>query len=154
MTKRPQNSPIHDMMMPEGFYQSLDVGIRFAVRVLHANGHLETCQSCQGGKGHSYDRPTVDMIATADDAAGFGALQALQAYGLPVADIAIIWPVRNGLPYEKLWRITFTETMEARANEIPNFGSGSIDPLPKLRMGLQAVSRPASLRRATWRTRG
>lgn len=109
------------MMMPESFYLSLDVGIRFAVRVLHATAGIETCQSCQGGKGHSYDRPTVDMIASGSDAKGFAALAALVDYGLPVADIAILWNIKNGLPYEKLWRITFTETMESRADEKPIF---------------------------------
>ena len=108
-------------MMSEKFYISLDPGIRFAVRVLHASGHIETCQSCQGGEGHSYDRPTVDMIAGGDDAKGFLALGLLVDYGLPVADVAMLWRVKNGLPYEKLWRITFTRTMESRANEKPIF---------------------------------
>ena len=104
------------MKWPEKSYRSLDPGIRFAVRVLHARG-LETCQSCQGGKGHAYDHPTVDLIARADDAAGFGALAALTDFGLPVAELQIVWPIRNGLPYEKLWRVTFLRTMEDRAIE-------------------------------------
>jgi hypothetical protein len=107
-------------MMPEKFYMALDPGIRFAVRVLHATG-FETCQSCQGGKGHAYLEPSIDAVATADDATGFGALAALRDYGLPVSALAIIWPVRNGLPYEKLWRIAFARTMEERANETPIF---------------------------------
>jgi hypothetical protein len=121
MTDEAQSAPKRDMIMPESFYLRLDVGIRFAVRVLHAAGGVETCQSCQGGKGHAYDRPTIDMIAGGSDAKGFLALSALVDYGLPVADIAILWNVKNGLPYEKLWRITFTETMEARADEKPIF---------------------------------
>lgn len=116
--------PIRDMMMPESFYQALDAGIRFAVRVLHAAGGIETCQSCQGGKGHSYDRPTVDLIAGHSDAIGFRALAALTDYGLPVADVAILWNIQNGLPYEKLWRITFRKTMEDRANDKTVFVNG------------------------------
>jgi uncharacterized membrane protein len=116
-------APIRDMMAPERFYQQLDSGIRFAVRVLHAAG-FETCQSCQGGRGHAYDRPTIDLVASGDDATGFGALEALQSYGLQVAEVAIVWPVRNGLPYEKLWRVVFTKTMEARANHKPSFVFG------------------------------
>jgi len=123
MKKRVRQGPIRDVMWPEASYQSLDPGIRFAVRVLHAAG-IETCQSCQGGKGHSYDEPTVEMIATGDDAYGFGALAALRGYGLPVAAVAIIWPVRNGLPYEKNWRITFSATMEDRADDKPMFVYG------------------------------
>ncbi len=91
------------------------------MRVLHAAGSLETCQSCQGGKGHAYDRPTIDMVARGDDANGFRALAALVEYGLPVADLAILWNIKHGLPYEKLWRITFSETMDARADEKPMF---------------------------------
>ena|ERR1035438_9034659 len=112
------------MMMPEAFYKELDAGIRFAVRVLHAAGGIETCQSCQGGKGHSYDRPTVDMIATGDGALGFRALAALADYGLPVFDVSIVWSIKNFLPYEKLWRVTFSQTMESRANEMPMFIHG------------------------------
>lgn len=113
--------PLRDMMMPESFYQRLDPGIRFAVRVLHAAGGIETCQSCQGGKGHSYEQPTIDMLCGGRDAKGFLALAALVDYGLPVADIAIVWRVANGLPYEKLWRVTFFRTMEDRADEKPMF---------------------------------
>jgi hypothetical protein len=120
MTKPAKEMPIRDNMWPDKAYADLDVGIRFPVRVLHAAG-FETCQSCQGGKGHAYDRPTVEMISAGDDAEGFGALAALQAYGLPVADIAIRWPIRHGLPYERLWTITFSKTMEDRANERPMF---------------------------------
>ena len=61
------------------------------------------------------------MFACADDAVGFRALAALQAYGLPVQDVAILWNVKNGLPYEKLWRVTFSKIMEDRANEKPTF---------------------------------
>lgn len=110
-------------MWPDASYKNLDVGIRFAVRVLHANG-IETCQSCQGGKGHPYDQPTIEMISTGGDANGFAALAVLQAYGLPVDAVAIVWPIRNGLPYERLWRITFSQTMEDRANDKPMFVYG------------------------------
>jgi hypothetical protein len=121
MTKRrPKEMPIRDKMWPDTAYRDLDRGIRFAVRVLHAAG-FETCQSCQGGKGHSYDEPTVEMVSTGGDAQGFGALAALQAYGLPVAAISIQWPVQHGLPYERNWRITFRKMMEDRADDVPSF---------------------------------
>lgn len=116
-------STMRDMVESEDFYQGIDAGVRFAVRVLHAAG-IETCQSCQGGEGHSYDRPTIDLVATGEDANGFSALAALAEYGLSVGDISILWNVRNFLPYEKLWRITFVRTMEERADEHPNFVFG------------------------------
>lgn len=118
--KRSKQMPVRDHLWPDASYKDLDAGIRFAVRVLHAAG-FETCQSCQGGKGHPYYEPTVEMVATSDDARGFGALDALRGYGLPVSQIAITWPVHNGYPYEKNWTITFSKTMEDRANEVPMF---------------------------------
>ena len=115
--------PLRTKIYSEDFYRGLDPGISFAVRVLHAYG-FETCQSCQGGDGHSYLEPTVDMVARGDDAEGFGALAALTDFGLPVWGLAIFCKIKNGLPYEKLWRITFSKTMEARANDKPNFFHG------------------------------
>ena len=115
--------PLRTVIYPESFYQGLDPGIRFPVRVLHAHG-IETCQSCQGGpdpkrpdRGHAYEVPTIDMIAIGDDAMGFAALAYLQGCGLPVRTVGIVWAIKNGLPYEKLWRITFWRTMEDRAND-------------------------------------
>jgi hypothetical protein len=115
----------NSLVMPERWYQEqIDPGIRFAVRLLHYAG-IDTCQSCQGGKGHAYDHPTIDMVALADDAAGFGALAALQEYGLPVDTVALVWNIRQGMPYEKLWRITFRDdSMVSRANEKPIFMKG------------------------------
>jgi hypothetical protein len=105
----------------ERFYQGLDKGIRFAVRVLHANG-IDTCQSCQGGKGHSYPEPTVDLPINTADYEIFGALSALSDYGLPVCSVGLVWRVqKSGLITEKLGRITFFKTMEDRTDETPNF---------------------------------
>jgi hypothetical protein len=69
--------PIRSIIWSDESYLGLDAGIRFGVRVLHAHG-IETCQSCQGGEGHCYDRPTIDMVAGADDSEGFRALACLQ----------------------------------------------------------------------------
>src|SRR3954447_4545725 len=100
-------------MASEAFYQGLDQGIRFAVRVLHANG-FDTCQSCAGsgefgshsgkrkGDEHAYLEPTVDMPLNTDHHEIFGALAALAAYGLPVASVAIVWNVQHGLINEKI----------------------------------------------------
>ena len=112
--------PFRSFVESEDFYRGLDPGIRFAVRVLHAAG-FETCQSCQGGKGHAYFEPTVDMVSLADDADGFGGVAALRQFGLPVCGLAIYWPITNGYPYEKLWRITFSRPMPERADDKPNF---------------------------------
>jgi uncharacterized membrane protein len=112
------------MMMPKSFYAKLDRGIRFAVRVLHAHG-FETCQSCQGGKGHPYAEPSVDLPLNSTDGVVFGALCALSAHGLPVSSIAIVWNVQqSGLINEKIGRITFSRTMESRADDNPMFTYG------------------------------
>jgi hypothetical protein len=111
----------HTTLWPREEYADLDVGIRFAVKVLHARG-IDTCQSCEGGDGHSYDRPTIDMSASSDGAEGFAALAALVAYGLPVQDVSLVWSVnRQGLPYDHLWRVTFWKPMPERADEDPLF---------------------------------
>lgn len=102
-------------------YAGLDHGIRFAVKVLHARG-IETEQSCQGGPGHSYDWPTVDLPSTACRAEGFAALAALADYGLPVTTVSLLWTVDAlGFPVERLWRITFARPMPERADDEPIF---------------------------------
>lgn len=108
-------------MMPDRWYLNLDPGIRFPVRVLHAAGGIETCQSCQGGRGHAYHEPTIDLISGSSDAIGFRALAALQAYGLPVSAVALVWSVHQGLPYERIWRVTLAKAIPERADEKPIF---------------------------------
>lgn len=97
-------------------YDDLDKGIRFAVRLLHAHG-IETGQSCEGGEGHSYPTPTIDLLAGPNDAAGFIALGYLHAYGLPVISLSKCWSVFNGEPYEMLWRIEFARAFPERADD-------------------------------------
>lgn len=113
-----KNAPLRSKVWNETTYRNLDPGIRFAVRVLHAHG-IETGQSCEGGKGHVYSYPTIEFAADADDAKGFTALGYLQMYNLPVDSVSIRWGIVRGLPYEKLWRITFSKKMDDRADEPP-----------------------------------
>jgi hypothetical protein len=118
----PDPVPIRDRMMPEAWYAQIDRGVRFAVRVLHAAGGMETCQSCEGGAGHAYSEPSIDLVAEGGhDATGFRALAALTAYGLDVHDVAIIWTCQHGLPYQRIWRVTLRATYPERADEIPGF---------------------------------
>ncbi len=107
------------MVVDDAWYAQLDPGIRFAVRVLHAAG-IETCECCQGGDGHAFDRPTADLPGTATPD-GFAALRALEAYGLGVRDVSIVWHVTNGLPEDRRWRITFWKACPERADEMPGF---------------------------------
>ena len=112
---------IKSHMASDSFYQELDKGIRFAVKVLHANG-IQTGQSCQGGKGHCYDHPTIDTFKGDTGTDIFGAFHILSQYGLPVRDISIVWDItRNGYPGECIGRITFNKSMEDRSDEEPMF---------------------------------
>jgi hypothetical protein len=92
------------------------------VRLLHAQG-IETCQSCQGGKGHSYEWPTVDLPAGGpSDAMGFGVLPTLVAHGLEPLALSIVWGLDDhGYPHERIWRIEFRRPSPARADEQPMF---------------------------------
>ena len=121
MIDQEKAAPVRNHMMPDEWYQGLDKGIRFAVRVLHAAGIADTCQSCEGGPGHAYEVPSVDIVAGGEDAQGFAALAALQQYGLGVRNVALVWSIQHGLPYEKLWRITFWKACPERADDVPSF---------------------------------
>lgn len=109
----------HSFLVEPAWYDQLDVGIRFPVRVLHARG-VQTGQSCQGGAGHSYDRPTVDLWG-GGRFDGLVALAALEEYGLRVRDLSFIWHIEHGLPVEQHWRLTLWQSWEDRADEIPMF---------------------------------
>lgn len=100
-------------------YADLDEGVRFAVKVLHAAG-IYTGQSCQGGEGHAYAEPTVDLWAD-EFSTGWAALHALTQYGLPVESISRTWSIENGEPRGPFWRIIFRRTMSERADEFPVF---------------------------------
>lgn len=117
-------APLRTLVADDVWYAKLDPGIRFAVRVLHAAG-VETCECCEGGEGHAFDRATIDLPA-GETAEGFKALSALASYNLPVRDVSIVWLVANGLPTERRWRITFSASALERADEQPIFVHGYI----------------------------
>jgi hypothetical protein len=115
--QRGTGTPVRTKVMPDSWYDRLDAGIRFAVRVLHAAG-FETGQSCEGGDGHVYDHPTVDL-ASGTGSDGFAALAALEAYGLGVAEVSIRWGVADGLPTDRCWRLVLRRAHHDRADERP-----------------------------------
>lgn len=82
----------------------LDVGIRHYVLVLRSQG-IETCQSCQGGPGHTYLEPTVDFHG--GQAEGPRAVAAALTHGLPVFELRRVWHVRDGEMTGPLWAMTF-----------------------------------------------
>lgn len=116
----PNKNPLRAMIHEPRWYESLDPGIRYAVRVLHAHG-IETCQSCEGGGEHAYEKPTVDLLAGPQDAAGFQAVAILHSHGLPVDGVSLVWLVTDGKPYEPIWRVTFREKLDGWMHTTPMF---------------------------------
>jgi hypothetical protein len=85
----------------------LDLGIRRAVEVLKAAG-IETFESCEGGKGHAYTEPTVRFHGTPE--AGWRAVGACLAYGLPVLALRRVWYVLDlNEPTGPDWELVFRE---------------------------------------------
>jgi hypothetical protein len=112
--------PLRSRVESDAWYEGIDPGIRYAVRVLHAAG-IETSQSCQGGEGHSYEWPTIDLPDGPRDAAGFAALHHLNQHGLGVFAISRVWNVEQGMPYQSVWRVELRCPIEERVDERPMF---------------------------------
>lgn len=73
----------------------LDEGIKEFVRILRFNG-IETIQSCQGGEGHSSDRPYVWFLG--EITKGFHAFHVASLHGFHVQEIRMCWQITDGLP--------------------------------------------------------
>jgi len=87
----------------------LDPGIARAVHILRSEG-VETCQSCEGGPGHSYPEPTVRFFGSR--AAGWHALSVADDYGLPVTKLRLTWNIDDGLPEDgAVWEMVFAERL-------------------------------------------
>ncbi len=82
----------------------LDAGIRNAVEALQTAG-IDTFESCEGGKGHSYAEPTVRFHGGPEE--GLRALSVAIKAGLPVIDLRKVWPVIENEPTGPWWEITF-----------------------------------------------
>ncbi len=82
----------------------LDRWVSYAVKVLR-DGGIETFESCEGGKGHSYREPTVRFHGTKAD--GFRALAVAQTFGLPVRALRRFWDINDGEPTGPYWELTF-----------------------------------------------
>lgn len=85
----------------------LDPGIRMAVEILMDAG-IETFESCEGGKGHSYPEPTVRFHGERPE--GFRALSvAMYHGGLKVKALRRVWPIQDGEPVGPWWELVFME---------------------------------------------
>lgn len=89
----------------------LDRWISYAVKVLRDAG-VETYESCEGGRGHSFPEPTVRFCG--NQTAGFKALSVAGDFGLPVASLRRFWSVNDGEPVGPDWEMTFVRTRLVR----------------------------------------
>ncbi len=90
-------------------YESLDEGIRDAVRIL-AEAGVETFESCQGGEGHAYAEPTIRFSGERSE--GFKALAVALQRDLRVYALRRIWPIRDGEPTGPWWEMVFVPPRE------------------------------------------
>lgn len=89
----------------EGIFDPpLDEGIRHIVVTLAQNG-VETFESCEGGRGHSFPEPTVRFEG--DTSEGLRALAVAIAHGLPVFRLRRVWGVIDGSVHGPWWEMTF-----------------------------------------------
>ncbi|HEY7831779.1 MAG TPA: hypothetical protein VIC06_14550 [Solirubrobacteraceae bacterium] len=84
------------------FGERMDPGIVHIVRLFKEHD-IETCQSCQGGEGHSYTWPTVDIYGDP-----WKALSVCNNHALPVHTVSHQWDIENGEPTGQFWRIEFS----------------------------------------------
>src|ERR1039458_6739185 len=75
------------------FEPPLDEGIREIVIILVKNG-VETFQSCEGNRGHSFAEPTVQFEG--DSSEGLRALSVALENGLPVRRLRRTWGIIDG----------------------------------------------------------
>lgn len=108
--------PLHTAVWADASYENLDPGIRFAVRALHAAG-ISTCQSCQGGTGHAYEYPSIDMV----DGRAFEAMTVLERHGISVRGVLSIWRIQDGVPEDRVWRIELREDVGGMVDQRPQF---------------------------------
>ena len=86
------------------FEPPLDDGIREIVIALLKNG-VETFESCEGGRGHSYAAPTVCFEGASSE--GLRALSVALAHGLPVCELRRVWGIRDAVIHGPWWEMTF-----------------------------------------------
>jgi hypothetical protein len=89
----------------EGIFEPpLDEGIRDIVQTLLANG-VETFESCEGGRGHSFTEPTVRFEGSSSE--GLRALSVALENGLQVSELRRSWGIVDGMIHGPWWVMTF-----------------------------------------------
>jgi hypothetical protein len=98
MQVRPAGKPQTDTVE-----DSLDPGIKRAVLALRAAG-IETFESCEGGKGHTFPEATIRF--NGDHPEAFKAVYAAMSSGFKVYNLRRVWRIENGEPVGPWWEIT------------------------------------------------
>jgi hypothetical protein len=93
----------------------LDEGIKHYVEVLQKAG-VETCQSCQGGPGHTYLEPTIEFGG--GSGAGLHALSVAITHNFPVSELRRVWRVESREIVEVMWVLTFHKRADTWCNEV------------------------------------
>jgi hypothetical protein len=86
------------------FEPPLDEGIRDIVVMLIANG-IETFESCEGGRGHTFPEPTVRFEGA--DSEGLRAASLALENGLPVRRLRRVWGIQDNVLHGPWWEMTF-----------------------------------------------
>jgi len=86
------------------FEPPLDEGIREIVLTFIAHG-IQTCESCEGGQGHSYPEPTVRFEG--DESEGLRAAAVALAYGMRISKLRRVWGVTLGTLHGPWWEAIF-----------------------------------------------
>jgi hypothetical protein len=76
-----------------------------------ANG-VETFESCEGGRGHSFPEPTVRFEGAALE--GLRAISVALENGLPVRRIRLVWGFENNMIHGPWWEMTFRPPKDSR----------------------------------------
>lgn len=97
------------MRHKEEFSPPLDAGIAPAVLVLRAGG-IETFESCEGGKKHSFPEPAVRFHGGIGE--GFRALGIALTHALPVSELRRAWSIDDGVPDGPYWELVFCRRLD------------------------------------------
>ena len=84
----------------------IDAGIARHVRILWENG-VETTESCEGGRGHSFPEPTIRFHG--GTAEGYRAVAVALQHGLKVSELRRVWSVQDGELNGPQWELTFVK---------------------------------------------
>lgn len=88
--------------------EPLDLGIALAVKTLR-DGGVETYESCQGGEGHPFPKPTI--LFHGGQGAGWHALQVALDHQLPVMALSRQWWIEDGEPTGPKWEMVFRRSV-------------------------------------------